>query len=514
MKKAYIWSIFILIVLAAGCAQKSPVLPSPSPTPAPTSEASSVFTLNGKVYQYDYLNATSDITKPLAGVTVTAAGTLSAVATTTATGSYSFEALPIGQYTISASKESYRWHGKVSNSASYNFSSAYYVGTTQEVNFALDPRPVFLGSTFSDYAELPVAQTNLKLYFSKPMNTGTVTAFLKYLALRTADVSGLSLPSSAVAWEDGNKTISLTAVSTYTADALYQAGVACPNASFGIEGMRCAEDHPIYGTKTGDSDLYNSSTDATYGTYIYVPFKTVPVTTSSPGKPGNLSIKSLTTGSFEADYDSVYKGSTGGVSLQFDAVSGANGYRLYASRDNLTYTFVKEFITPSLTVYVSDIVGALGNTCAMGYDTTGYPVHPGLPWPFLGAGTYLKVSAYNSWGEGPRSDAKLVVDTLPPTVTTTTAVRESSTVKVIKFSEPMDLQVVKNKNTYTMTLLPAIATIEAINDYGYTYTPYQASYVRIYLVSADDSGTIVVSPEAKDITGNKLRSAVSVTVSP
>jgi hypothetical protein len=512
MKKAYIWSIFILIVLAAGCAQKSPVLPSP-PVPTPTSEASSVFTLNGKVYQYDYLNATSDITKPLAGATVTTTATLSAVTTTSATGSYSFEALPIGQYTISVSKESYRWHGKASNSTSYNFSSAYYIGTTQEVNFALDPRPVFLGSSFSDYAELPVAQTNLKLYFSKPMNTGTVTAFLKYLALRTADVSGLSLPSSAVVWEDGNKTISLTAATTYTADALYQAGVACSNASFGIEGMRSADDHPIYGTKTGDSDLYNSSTDATYGTYVYVPFKTIPATTTAPGQPTNLTINSITTGSPEVDYDSVYKGSTGGIRLQFNSVTGSNGYRLYASRDNITYTFVKEFSSPSLTVYVSDIVGVLGNSCAMGYDTTGYPVEPGLPWPFLGSGTYLKVSAYNSWGEGPRSDAKLVVDTLPPTVTTT-AIRESSTVKVIKFSEPMDLQVVKNKNTYTMTLLPAIATIEAINDYGYIYTPYQASYVRIYLVSADDSGTITVSPEAKDITGNKLRSAVSVTVSP
>lgn len=515
MKKAFILFLFLLIVLAAGCAQKSPVLPSP-PVPIPTSEASSVFTINGKVYQYDYLNATSDITKPLAGVTVTATATLSAVTTTSATGSYSFEALPVGQYTISVSKESYRWHGKPSNSASYNFSSTYYIGTTQEVNFTLDPRPVFLGASFSDFAELPVTQTNLKLYFSKPMNTGTVTAFLKYLALRTADVSGLSLPSSTVAWEDGNKTISLTAATTYTADALYQAGVGCSNASFGIEGMRSADDHPIYGTKTGDSDLYNSSTDATYGTYIYTPFKTVCSAASAPNQPAGLTYYSLTTGSSEAiDYDSVYKGSTGGARLQFTAVTGANGYRLYASRDNLSYTFVKEFTNPSLIVNVSDIVGTFGYICAMGYDTAGYPIDPGTPWPFLGTGTYLKVSAYNSRGESPLSDAKKVVDNHIPAVDPAAVEEDGATgkIKVVKFSEPMELTALKEKTNYVMggvVPIASIVSLEAFNDYNSSYAPYQTTYVRLYLSIQDTTGTITLS-NLKDLSGNQVPNGTVVT---
>ena len=503
------WLLFLglVVIFMAGCDQKPPTIATPI-TP------STAFNLSGKVYELNYLSNSADLAKPLEGVTITAVGTSTVTTQTSSTGAYSFMNLPLAEYTLTVSKEGYQKDGQATYTVAYNFSSSSYAGTTQVLDFSLDPRPLFLGASVIDYTEVPYSTRTFKLFFSEAMSPESITAFIKMLSLRSSDISSLGIQDSTLSWELGNKTLDVTMVGSLTADALYQIGLACSNSGFGIEGICDVQGNRIYGTLPADNDVYNSSVDTRYGAYIYVPFKTESDKTAAPVKPNGLAVRSLSTGSTEVDYDGVYS-SAGGVTLTFNSVAEANGYRLYVSSNNSDYSLCKEFSTPSVADTVYDLVTALGSSIARGYDTYGYPIEPGLPWPYLGSGTYLKVTAYNSKGESPLSDPLLVVDTVVPSLAAVSTaypnncISESPTVKILRFTEPLDRSTAENKKNYLM--LPSVTTVESatlINDYGYSYSPYRTTYVRLFLTTADAGPRRVRVWGMKDLTGNTMRATL------
>lgn len=503
------WLLFLglVVILATGCDQKPPTIATPL-TPSTT------FNLSGKVYELNYLSNSADLAKPLEGATITAVGTNAVTTQTSSTGAYSFVNLPLAEYSLTVSKEGYQKDGKTTLTATYNFSSSSMANTAQIVDFSLDPRPLFLCASVPDYAEIPASTRTFKLFFSEAMSPESITAFVKMLSLRSSDISSLGIQDTNLSWEAGYKTLQVNLVGNLTADALYQIGLACSNSEFGIEGVCDARGNRIYGTLPADNDVYNSSVDARYGAYIYAPFKTESNKTAAPGKPNGLAVRSLATGSTEVDYDGVYS-SAGGVTLTFNSVAEANGYRLYVSSNNSDYSLCKEFSTPSVVATVYDLVTALGSSIARGYDTYGYPIEPGLPWPYLGSGDYFKVTAYNSKGESPFSDPLLVVDTVAPSLAAVSTaypnncISESPTVKILRFTEPLNRSTAENIKNYLVT--PEVTTVESaslINDYGYSYSPYRTTYVRLFLTLADTGPRKVRVWGMKDLTGNTMRATL------
>jgi hypothetical protein len=484
--------LLISVLWITGCDQQPPEI------------AASTFSLSGNIYEYDYLRGVSDKDKPIGQATITVAGPASASTTTSTSGAYSFVGLPLGEYIVTVSKEGYQRDGKPAYSVTYDFSASSIADSTQVLDLALDPRPIFMGSSVSNYEEVPTSVSSFEIRFSEAMSRETVTAFVKMLSLRSAAVSQQGIATSSISWSSDSKTMILTLGAPLTADALYQIGVACSNSGFGIEGIRDQQGNPIYGTQTSDSDLYNSSVDSHYGTYIYIPFKTVSDKSAIPATPTALSVRSSATGNTEVDYNSVFSAASG-VDLIFTGSSEANGYRVYVSADGSDYSFAKEFSTTSVFVSVYDVVTALGSHIACGYDGFGYPVDPGLPWPFLGSGTYLKVSAYNSLGGSAMSNALLVKDTVKPTAESI-VVSESDTEKVIKFSEPLNRSSAENAANYVLQGGgPAVVSATLINDYTGTLVAYGKTYVRLALAASDAGPRTIRINGVKDLTGNQIK---------
>lgn len=500
MKRSFFLIILLLIGLNGCGDQKPPVF------------SGATFNLSGNVYEFDYLRNTSNRDKPIAAVNVLAAGSTTAFTQTASNGAFTLSNLPLGEYTISVSKEGYQKNGKLSNSTAYNFSSSSYAGTNQTVEYDLDPRPVFMGASVANNEEISATTQSFRLYFSEPMSRESVSAFLKMLALRSSSVVAKGIAMSILTWEADGKTAILTSSVTLQPDALYQLGLAASNNSAGIESIRDLQNQPIYGTKINDLSLYNSATDPQYGTYLYVPFKTLTDKTSVPTVPTNLTVRSSVTGSTDIDYNSVYA-STSGVNISFVGSTGANGYKLYISADGTNYYFVKQFSTPSVFVSIADVVSALGSGIARGYDTYNYPIEPGLPWPFLGTQTiYFKLSGYNSLGESAFSSPLSVIDKVAPEVNAT-AVSESGTIKVIKFSEPLERSSAENTANYQFTVPPGVTISNAalINDYAYTYSPYKTTIVRLTLSGSDAGPRTVRINNLKDLTGNTIKANTDVS---
>src|SRR3989339_482835 len=149
-----------------------------------------------------------------------------------------------------------------------------------------------------------------------------------------------------------------------------------------------------YGTA---SPLFaNSTSDSTYGSYVYMAFKTATDKSAVPAKPTGLVVRQQYITTTEVDYSHVdyyyhY------LNLSWTGNSEANGYRLYASYAGGPYQLVKSSATTSLVVSPYEIDAALAEFNRVGGES--YPLYPGLPWPFLGVGISLEVSAYNSFGE-------------------------------------------------------------------------------------------------------------------
>lgn len=502
MKKNNLFIVIFLIVLAgflaSGCDQQLPNF------------SNSTFMISGKVYEYDYLRGVSDRDKLLEGALVSIAGETSSATATASGGAYSFSGLALGKYTITVSKEGYQKNGKLNYSVAYDFSSPAIADSTQVVDLSLDPRPVFLGASLEDYQELATTAASFEIYFSEAMSKESVTAFVKKVGLRSASLSQQSISGTSLSWEADGQTLVLTLSQSLDADALYQIGIACSNSGFGIEGIRDLNGQPIYGTQSTDNDIYNSSTDTYYGTYLYVPFKTVSDKTAVPAAPADLVARPSVSGTSEVDYDSVYA-STSGVALSFSAPGGANGYKLYVSGGGVNYSLAKTFNSPSVFVFVSDVVSALGSQVACGYDSYGYPIEPGLPWPFLGAGIYLKVSAYNSLGESALSSPLLVVDTQSPSADAV-VVSESGTVKVIKFSEPLDRDSAEQTANYVLQGAgpPTIESVSLINDFTGLLLPYNKTHVKFVISSAEAGRTIRING-VKDLSGNTIAGDTDVS---
>jgi len=499
--KRSVFLIILLLIGLNGCGdQKPPVF------------SGATFNLSGTVYEFDYLRNASNRDKPIAAVSVLASGATTALTQTASNGAFTLSNLPLGEYTISVSKEGYQRNGKLSNATAYNFSSSSYASTNQTVEFDLDPRPVFMGASISNNEEIAASTQTFCLYFSEPMSKESVTVFLKMLALRSSSVVAKGIAQSSLTWEADGKAMFLTSSAALQPDALYQIGVAASNYSAGIESIRDLQNQPIYGTKINDLSLYNSATDPQYGTYLYVPFKTITDKTAVPSVPTNLVVRSTATGNTDIDYNSVYA-STSGVTIYFSASTGANGYKLYISADGTNYYFVKPFSTPSVFVSIADVVLALGSSVARGYDTYNYPIEPGLPWPFLGTQTiYFKISAYNSLGESAFSNPLSVIDKVAPEANAT-AVSESPMIKVVKFSEPLDRASAENTSNYQFTVPPGVTILSAtlINDYAYTYSPYKTTIVKLTLSGNDAGPRTVRINNLKDLTGNTIKANTDVS---
>lgn len=494
-------SLFLPIVFAfffiAGCDQKVPL------------DLSLTLNVSGTAYEYDYLRNSVNRDKKIENAVISLSGPVNVSTVTASDGAYSFTGVPLGKYALSATKEGFERNGKTVYSAQYDLSNSA-AGSWQTIDLDLDPRPALLGASVQDDQEISNSIPSIKFYFSEAISEETATGFIKKIALRSAAASISGYVLLSVSWEADGRTMVLTPGRSLDADAIYQVGLCCSDPDLGIKGVLDLQKNPIYGTQLNDYSINNYATDAHYGTYYYVPFKTISDKTARPAAPTGLYVRSSYSGSAEVDYTSVYA-SNSGVALSFNASAGANGYRLYVSADGTNYVFAKEFSTPSVFVFVSDVVAAFGSSVAVGYDTYGYPIEPGLPWPFLGGGIYFKVSAYNSLGESDPSSPLQVVDTANPTVNAT-AVSESGTVKVIKFSESLDRASAENKANYALqgAVPPTILSATLINDFSYAYQPYKTTFVRLVLSATDAGPRTVRINGVKDLTGNQIAANTDV----
>jgi len=498
------WSWFVLIlalswIFLVGCDQKVPL------------EFTSTLNISGTVYEYDYLRNTSNREKKLDQVFITLSGTATFSTTTSSNGAFSFASIPLGKYTLAATKEGYQKDGKPAYTAEYDLSPAGYAGTSQTIEFDLDPRPVLLGASVDDNDEVSISTNTFRLYFSEAISPNSATAFVKMVGLRSAALDADSIVRSNISWESGGKTMVLTLGGSLEPDADYHLGLACSNAVIGIKGIMDLQNNPIYGTQAYDYSLQGLTSDASWGTYFYIPFKTEAGKTSRPSAPTGLWVRSTVTGSSEIDYNSVYS-SGSGVTLGFNGSEGANGYKLYASRDGVNYLFVKQFGSPSCFVGVNDIVLTFGPSIAIGYDTYGYPVDPGLPWPFLRDKIYFKVSAYNSLGESDLSAPLSVVDTVKPTANAV-AVSESPIIKIIKFSEPLSRETAENAANYIFQGVgtPSISSITLVNDFAFYYLPYKTTFIRLQIASPESGPRTIRIGGIKDLTGNIISAETEVT---
>jgi len=498
------WSWFVLIlalswIFLVGCDQKVPL------------EVTSTLNLSGAVYEYDYLRNTSNREKKLDQVFITLSGTATFSTTTSSNGAFSFASIPLGKYTLAATKEGYQKDGKLAYTAEYDLSSAGYAGTSQTIEFDLDPRPVFLGASVDDNEEVPISVNSFRLYFSEAISPESVTAFVKMVGLRSAALDADSVVLSNISWESGGKTMVLTLSGSLEPDAVYHLGLACSNAVIGIKGITDLQNNPIYGTQTYDYGLHDLTSDAGWGTYFYIPFKTEAGKTGRPLAPTGLWVRSTVTGSLEIDYNSVYS-SGSGITLGFNGSEGANGYKLYASRDGVNYLFVKQFGSPSCFVGVNDMVLTFGPSIAIGHDTYGCPVDPGLPWPFLRDRIYFKVSAYNSLGESDLSAPLSVVDLVKPTANAV-AVSESPIIKVIKFSEPLSRETAEKSTNYFLRGVgtPNIVSVTLTNDFAYSYLPYKTTFVRLQISSPESGPRTIALTGIMDLSGNPISAETEAT---
>jgi hypothetical protein len=500
MKKSRLNLVLLAVLLFCGCGQNIPYTPAPVP-PAPDTTVS----LTGTVYKYDYRRDTADRSTPLADIAISLSGAANLTTVSSADGTFEFSKLPPGKYQLTATGEGYQYQGRVNYSTACDLS----LSSLAAVEINLDPRPVLLGADFSDNAELPASQSAFRLYFSEPVSPETVTAFIKKTGLRTMSTA-TTIPVT-LGWENSGKTLVVTTAGPLDADALYELGVTSPSADLGVKGIKDRAQNQIYGTQPFDYSVNNSATDSYYGLYYYLPFKTLSGKTSKPAAPSGLIVTSSVTGTTEIDYTSLYS-STSGVALRFTGSSGSNGYRVYASTDGVNYRYLKESASPSVFVYVSDLVGAFGGGIACGYDSYGYPIEPGLPWPFLGSGIYLKVTAYNSLGESAASAPVLVADNVEPDINAT-AVSESTTVKVIKFTEPLERNSAENKANYLLVngATYTIESVALVNDYAYGYQPYKQTYVRLTLKKADAGPRNIWVNGVKDLSGNQMTVSVEAS---
>jgi hypothetical protein len=363
----------------------------------------------------------------------------------------------------------------------------------------MDPRPYVTKVVAVGFGELttlesvvPVTVTAFEIHFSATMETASVTPVLNEASMRASSVHAQGVVDGITqSWDAAKKVLTITCAYALKPDMNYYLGLTnLDKASFFY--MRDVKGNYFY--VGGASPLFgHSATDSTYGAYIYVAFKTATNKTAVPAKPTGLVVRQPYVTTTEVDYDDVYT-SFSDLNLSWTGNSEANGYRLYASYAGGPYQLVKSSATASLTVSPYEIDDALLEYSRIGNGT--YPISPGLPWPFLGVGISLEVSAYNSLGESALSDPVLVKDNVKPTISSIT--ETSNTVKKVYFSEPLDQTLAEYTDNYHVNGQTIVsATIQ------YQFNAPASSYVTLVLNPGTAEGTLVVN-DVQDLSGNAI----------
>lgn len=442
-----------------------------------TSQNGSGYVIKGVVHDF-YKGRGS----PIVGAKVNLSGVTNET-TAASDGSYIFAGVPFGSYTVTAVKDGYRI-----GSGNGQFASPVE-GSILTIDIPLNDKPTVTSIYPQNGSTISPSTTAFTISFNESMNPDTVAPTLNFASMKATGISAQGVMSITKSWDAEYKNLTVSIGDTLVAGATYTFSIA-------------------------SSALDNSGNlldwDATYSTTFY----TASNITQAPDKPTGMRAIALTYyGTSEVDFNNVNY-CYNSVKLEWEPANGAAGYRLYASYNGGAYQQVgSDYSSFDNIIYKTnfDLTPAMVDAALAEYSRNGdiYPSDPGLPWPFLGSGINIKVSAVNPIGET-MSDAILVKDKVSPRINYANVYSSNTKQVVIGFNEPLEQMsagalnnyIVKDSNGNIISVENAVYTVSYQN--GYTL-----SNATLTLSSGITGGTIESALALQDISGNALDPAGS-----
>ncbi|OGC36359.1 hypothetical protein A2311_02330 [candidate division WOR-1 bacterium RIFOXYB2_FULL_48_7] len=481
MKYLVLFFAALLVIFTAGCST--------------TGSAPGAYTLSGTIYSYDYRSSASYSDNSKLNTIIVAGATIEAIgpsgtktALTDSSGAFSISGLQTGTYRLIITKSGFVRYAETVTISAAELGTA----TSRYYSAHLDPRPSVDYCSVSPEAIVPTSTTTFEIRFSKPMDTTTIVPLLYLAGLRASGVNASNVEESVTwTWDSTNTALTVTAPNALRPDAIYYLGIIHPSRGSGyfIKGADGNYAYFFY-----SSYFVNSGTSSPLGgTYMFLPFKTAASTSEAPGQPPILYVRD-SSGSSELDYGDFHYYYNGGVYLSWEAVAGANGYYIYAQINGGKSQLVKSSLNPLAQITVNDLDNAIEDFERLGGSSATYPVAPGLPWPYLGAGVTLEVRAYNANGQGASSPSALARDAKAPVIAYVTEI--SSSEKKLYYLEPLEPAIAENIANYSVA--GQVVSSAVLSN---SFSSPSSTYITLTLVPGATSGTIETSG-LTDISGN------------
>ncbi len=453
-------SVLFAVLFVIGCGQSS------NPTVSISGGQPSGYSIQGTVSN-GQLNANYAV---LSGATVVLSGAIEEKVVSDLNGRYIFNNLKPGSYSLMVTKEGYQ---QVKTTVGFQPDAPDNTVLTEDV--PLLDNPVILSVVFDNN----ISPEAVIVTFNEPMDISTVLAKIEYAGMRAAGVSASGAISMDKSWDADNRVLTLKPRGGFVPGANYRVTISGPSGSY--YDIKDKAGNQLYPTNLSNVNLgaqYNGSAPA--------------------DAPANL--KAVST----IDYINCIYGSSNQIGLSWDAVPGATAYNLYCSYNGGPFQICQGgLVNNNAFLDFDDVDNALAEYSRVGSWSYPAEVNGVITWPFIGdKGIDFKVTAVNPSGESGFSSVLNIKDNVKPRISST--YRSSSTGVYVNFSEPLEKTNAENISNYVIAGQTVTKVVFQNNYSGSNY-----AYAYLTISPGVNSGTVEVSSNIKDLSGNEIDPALN-----